>query len=164
MMDMYRKSACLGLALMTFAMFSGCGKKEYKAPPINEGALAGNWIEMEKKAQLSARTAQPTQEKQTTFKHLTINPDKSFVFTVCDAAGKPLGGGKAEGTLSINREQHEITFTVSNSTFKAGDAGANWMPAISNSFKEELIDGATKMLILTVTDANGSVAKFKKAE
>lgn len=164
MKDMYRKYVCLGLALMTVAMVSGCGKKEYKAPPIKESALAGNWIEMEKKSQLSARTAQPTQEKQTTFKHLTINPDKSFVFTVRDASGKPHGESKAEGTISINHDQHEITFTVSNSTFKAGDPGANWVPAISNSFKEELIDGATKMLILTVTDANGSVAKFKKAE
>lgn len=162
MMKVHVRHVCIGLALIGFALLGGCGKKKYQAPPIDQNAMAGNWVELVKAP--SGRSAPQTNQKQTAFRHLTINADKTFVFTLVDDSGKQIGTQKAEGTVAVNTEKHEITFTITNNGFQPNDKGANWAPATSSTLQEELVDGSTKMLIFSITDVGGTSARYKKAE
>ena len=160
MVKMHVRHVCFGLALASYALFGGCGKKEYKAAPIDESLLPGNWVQIERE-KTTARMNQRSDSKAKGVRHLTINADKTFTFTICDASGKPIGDKKAEGTLAVNTEKHEITYNVTTNTFKSDDAGATWVPASSYTIQKELVDG-TETLVLSVTEVGGSTTRYKQ--
>lgn len=155
----------LGLLATGMMIATGCGKGSRKPPPVDENALAGNWIEYTGKITSSPRARTTDTKKKKSIRYLTVNADKTFEFSLKDNSGKPAKKGKkVEGTWEINLEEQEIIFTVTNNAFKAGEEGHDWAPMSSYGPKEKDVSGQGMMMMLSVADISGSSTMYKRAD
>jgi len=157
------KRLVLGSLLATAViMTTGCNKGPTR-PPIEEAAIVGDWIEVVKEASTSARVA-PTGEKKT-LRHLTLNADKTFTFSLRTKSGKPLKGDfKCEGTWSINAELIQLEFKVSNSTFPENDERRDWAPETSLGLTKRDVAGSGITEVMIAEDLMGSPTTYMRAQ
>jgi|GEM_PF-4174893 len=166
MMRITARLSLVAAAALSYAALSGCGEKRYKAPAIEESDLVGQWTQVEKEISASSRRrSNPSNTKEFKFKrHLVINQDKTFVFSLRDLSGNPYAEDKkAEGTWAFDAKSDEIVFTVANSTFEAGGEGADWVPSTGLTLREERVSDSEQAMVLTIGETGGKSGKYKRS-
>jgi len=148
-MNRFSKRAALPVLLVASALVaSGCGKSRPPEAILSDAAVVGSWIEAPPKAVESSRRARPSAPQEFR-RHVTLNADKTFVFSLRTLDGAPTKDDKkAEGTWEINTELNVVEFTVSKNPFKSSETGHDWVPeTMSELAQKEMAEGGMSDVI-----------------
>jgi hypothetical protein len=160
-MNRFSRRAALPVLLVASALVaSGCGKSRPQEAVLSDAAVVGSWIEAPPKAVESARRARPS-APQEFLRHVTLNADKTFVFSLRKLDGAPpKDDKKAEGTWELNTQLNVIEFTVGTNQFKSGDTGYDWVPKTMSEMARQEVAERGMSDIIHAYDQTGSSAKL----
>jgi hypothetical protein len=153
----------LGVLLVTGVLVAtGCGKSRPKETTLNDTLVTGSWIEVPPKAAApSARVR--SSAPQEFLRHITVNADKTFVFSLRTLDGKPTKDDKkVEGTWELNTELNLIEFTVGNNPFKTNETGHDWVPETMSQLGKKDVPGKGMTEVIFVSDLAGGSAKLMR--
>ena len=144
----------VGTALvMSGLVVAGCEKKPVR-PKVDTSAMAGTWVE--KKTDAGRGRVQVVGPQS--LRHLTINSDKTFEFTLTTDSGQAIDG-KATGTWAVEGEM--VVFDVKENTFKK-EEHKQMAPASSDGVFEREFTDRGKVMQLEVIDQDDAPAYFEK--
>ena len=146
-----------GLLATGVVMAIGC-EKGPRRPAIDESAIVGSWIEVVEQAAPSPRVRARAETKYV--RHLTINADKTFEFTLRTKSGEP-AKLKSEGTWAV--EEKVLVFKVTDSTIADKDERRNWAPESSDGIREKDIAGEGLIEVIETIDLEGMLVNYKRA-
>ena len=152
-MNPFSKSVTFSVLLVAGVLVAtGCGKSRPPETTLSDSAVAGSWLESAPKVVASARRTQ-TAEPQQFLRHITVNADKTFVFSLRTLDGAPAKDDKkVEGTWEIDSEQNMVILTVTNNPFKPNETGYDWVPEKMFDLTQKEIAGEGKTDIVYATD------------
>ena len=141
-MNRFSKRAALPVLLVASALVaSGCGKSRPQEAILSDATVVGSWIEAPREAAESSRRARPS-APQEFLRHVTLNADKTFVFSLRTLDGAPTKDNKkAEGKWEINTDLNVIEFTVGSNQFKSGETGHDWVPETMSEMAQKEVAG-----------------------
>jgi hypothetical protein len=159
-MNRFSKRVTIPLLLVAGVLVvAGCGKSRPEEAVLSDDAVVGNWLESPPKVVASARRAQT--EPQKFLRHVTLNADKTFVFTLRTMSGDPTKDDKQiTGTWEIDGEQNMVMFTVTDNGFKAGETGRDWVPESLHEMTQREIADRGMTDIIYATDLASRSAKM----
>ena len=155
-------SKCLTLSILLVTgvvIATGCGKSRPKELALSDAAIAGTWVETAPKVAASARRMRTTQQEF--IRHLVMNADQTFVFSLRELDGSPTKDDKKiEGTWAIDSEQNVVALTVTNNPFKSSETGYDWVPETLSEMTNKEIQGYGKTDVIYATDVGARSARL----
>jgi hypothetical protein len=161
MMNCVSKPVTLFVLLAAGALIAtGCGKGRPAETTLTDALVAGSWLEIAPKVVPSARRAE-TVKPQNFLRHVTLNADKTFVFSLRTLDGaKTKDDKKVEGTWEIDKEMNVVVFTVTDDPFKSGEEGYNWVPETLSQLIKKEVEGLGKTDVIYAEDLAGGSSKL----
>ena len=152
-----------GLLAVGIALATGCQKK-YTPPPIDTSAIVGNWIEVVEQVPTSPRVPVASAKKH--LRHVTINADKTFEFTLRTASGVPVKKKNSEGAWEVRPEEGAelLYFEVANTTFGEDDERRDWAPMSSIGIRKRDVGGHGVVETLVIEDLEGENITYIRAK
>jgi len=139
----------------------GCQKK-YVPPPIDPTAITGDWVQYVETAPENPRVRAAAPPKY--LRHLTINADKSFTFSIVNKDGSPANPNwNAEGTWEVRKEEgggEMLYFTVTKNNIPDSSEYHGWVPASSIGIRPHEIGSRGRIDAMDVADAAGAGAVY----
>lgn len=159
-MNRFSKRVTVPLLLVAgMLVVTGCGKSRPQEAVLTDAAVVGNWLETAPTNVSSGRRAKT--ETQEYRRHVTLNADKTFVFSLRTLDGDPTKDNKqTTGTWKIDTEQNMVMFTVAENGFKAGETGRDWVPEFLYQLARKDIDGRGMTDVIYSTDLTGKSARL----
>ena len=156
-----KRMALGGLVAAIVAVVAGCEKK-YVPPPVDTAAIVGDWIQFVEETPVNPRVRAAEPSKY--LRHLTINGDNTFVFTICTKDGKPVKDSwKATGNWAARASEKEaemLYFDVGQSGFSESEAQSGWVPVSSVGVRKHELSGRGETEALIIEDAEGESATY----
>jgi len=138
---------------------TGCGKGRTQEAVLSDSLVVGSWLEPPPREMPSARRAQTVAREFV--RHITINADKTFVFSLRTLDGGPTKDDKkVEGTWAIDSAQNMVILTVTKNPFKSNETGYDWVPETLSEMAEKEIAGQGQTDIMYAMDLGGRSAKL----
>lgn len=159
-MDHFGKPVAFCVLLVAGTLIAtGCGKGRTQEAVLSDSLVVGSWLEAPPREIPSARRAQTVAREFV--RHITINADKTFVFSLRNLDGSlTKEDKKVEGTWTIDSAQNLVVLTVTNNPFKASETGYDWVPEALSEMAEKEIAGQGKTDVIYATDLTGRSAKL----
>ncbi len=160
-MNRFSKRVTVPLLLVAGVLVvAGCGKGRAQEDILTADTVVGDWLESPPKVlPPSARRAKT--KPQNFRRHVTLNADQTFVFSLRTLDGDPTKDNKqTTGTWDVDTDQNMVIFTVTDNPFKSSETGRDWVPeSLSEMTQKDIADrGMTD--IIYATDLTGDSAKL----